>query len=485
MLLRNLSFRYKIPLRATVLVLVTAVLLTAVLVLREREELLRDLDENALMLGNTLVQNLVGPVMQEDVWNVFELIRAPLAGHDERARERLPYAIVVFDRELRVMASSDPARYPVLAEPEALPEFGGLAPWVRAAPQMPSVGAVDIDTDTVGLVLPVIADGVTLGHLALAYSKDGVEARAARLIERSVFYTLALLALILPITWYWGQRMARPLLRLSQTLREVGQRLPDDASLQIEEGGDELGRAGIELRRMVFELRRKDALEREVMLNERLAAVGRLAAGVAHEINNPLGGMLNALDTYKRHGGDPAKLERTLSLIERGLLQIRDTVSALLVEARPSGKPLSWHDFDDLHTLVAAEEAARDVQLAWEVRLPEIELPLPAALVRQVLLNLLLNAFQAVPEGGRVALDAHLEDGLLCVSVVNDGTPIPPERLGHLFEPFTSDRPKGHGLGLWVSYQIVQQLDGHIGVASDDHGTRFTVELPLHFGGHA
>lgn len=482
MLLRNLSFRYKIPLRASVLVLVTAVSLTSVLVLREREELLRDIGENARVLGNTLAQNLVGPVMQDDVWRAFELIRAPLAGQDERAGERLPFAIVLFDRDLRVMASSDPARYPLLADPESLPDFRSIAPWVRSAPQMPSGQALQTDDETVGLVLPVIADGIALAHLALAYSKDGVQARVTRLVERSVFYTLALLALILPITWYWGQRMARPLLRLSQTLREVGQRLPDDASLQVEESGDELGRAGIELRRMVFELRRKDALEREVMLNERLAAVGRLAAGVAHEINNPLGGMLNALDTHKRHGGDPAKLERTLSLIERGLLQIRDTVSALLVEARPSGKSLSWQDFDDLHTLIAAEEADRNVLLEWNVRLPEMELPLPATLVRQVLLNLLLNACQAVPEGGRVALEAHLEDALLCMSVANDGTPIAPERIGHLFEPFSGDRPKGHGLGLWVSYQIVQQLDGHIGVASDQHGTRFTVELPLHPG---
>ncbi|MFN3986051.1 MAG: ATP-binding protein [Rhodocyclaceae bacterium] len=479
LLLRNLSFRYKIPLRASALVLVTAVLLTTVLVAREREELQRDLEENALLLGHTLVQNLVAPVLQDDVWRAFELLRAPLAGSDQRAAERLPFALVLFDRELRVLASSDPARYPLLAEPEALPRFRGVAPWVRASPTLPSARPIEADDNTIALVLPIIADGVTLGHLALGYGKDGVRARAARLVERSVLYTLLLLAFILPITWYWGRRMARPLVKLAGSMGRIGPTLPGDDTLDLEESGDEIGRAGTAFRRMLHELRQKDALEREVMISERLAAVGRLAAGVAHEINNPLGGMLNALDTYKRHG-DAAKLERTLSLIERGLLQIRDTVSALLVEARPSGKPLSAQDFEDVHTLLAADVHQRGVFLEWHIELPPDPMPLAATLVRQVLLNLLLNAVQSTPEGGRVNVHAERHAETLKFSVTNEGPPIPPERIGHLFEPFASDRPRGHGLGLWVSYQIIQQLRGRIAVASDLHGTRFLVELPLH-----
>ena len=476
---RNLSFRYKIALRGSALVLVTALLLTAVLVAREREELRRDLEENAQLLGNTLAQNLVGPIMQDDVWRAFELLRAPLARQDERARERLPFAIVLFDRELRVMASSDPANYPLLAYPEGLPRFGGIAPWVRASPTLPSTRTMQVDADTLALVMPIRADGVIIAHLALGYSDEGVRARSARLIERSLAYTLALLMIILPVTWYWGRRMARPLVQLADSMSRVGATLPTDEQLELEESGDEIGRAGTAFRRMLHTLREKEMLEREVMINERLAAVGRLAAGVAHEINNPLGGMLNAVDTWRRHTDERDQTEKTLSLIERGLLQIRDTVSALLVEVRPSGKSLSRFDFDDIHTLLAADIEHRDVQLTWHVELPSGELPLPASLVRQILLNLLLNAMQATPPAGRVALDASVDGPMLSLAVSNEGEPIPAAQLGELFEPFAGRRPQGHGLGLWVSYQIIQQLHGRISVASDSTSTRFVVELPM------
>lgn len=477
--LKNLSFRYKIALRGSALVVTTAVLLTSVLVAREHEELRRDLDENAVQLGTTLSQNLISPIVQDDVWRAYQLLRAPLATDDSRARERLPTAIVLFDRNLKVLASSSPTRYPLLSDPEALPGFGGVAPWVRASPTLPSTRVIDADEDTIALVMPIVADGVSLAHLALVYSDEGIRARAARLVERSVLYTLGLLALILPITWYWGHRMAQPLVQLADGMSRVGTSLPDEVSLDLEESQDEIGRAGTAFRNMLAVLRQQAALEQEVMVNERLAALGRLAAGVAHEINNPLGGMLNAVDTWRRHGGDRAQIDKTLSMIERGLLQIRDTVSALLVEAKPSGKPLAREDFDDIHTLIASDLSSHGVQLDWTIRLEANVYPLPATLVRQVLLNLLLNAIQAVPAGGRVELDACVERGVLRFEVANEGCPIPPERLGTLFEPLISGRPQGHGLGLWVSYQIVNQLGGRIAVRSDASVTRFIVELPV------
>jgi signal transduction histidine kinase len=332
LILKNLSLRYKIPLRASVLVAVTVILLTAVLVVREQEELRSDLQENALLLSQTLGQNLVTPMLQEDVWRAYELLRTPLLGQDARARERLPFAIVLFDRDWRVLASSEPARYPVLASPEALPGLKGFAPWVRGTqPLPPANGLVNVGVDALGFVSTILADGVVFGHLLLAYSREGISARANRLIVRSILYTLALLGLLLPLTWYWGWRMAQPLIALADSMGKVGKTLPADEDLHLEESNDEVGRAGTAFRQMLQALREKAVLEQEMILNERLAAIGRLTAGVAHEINNPLGGMLNALDTFRRHGGDAAKVGKTLSLMERGLLQIRDTVSAMLV----------------------------------------------------------------------------------------------------------------------------------------------------------
>lgn len=479
LILQNLSFRYKIPLRATVLVVGTVFLLTTLLVVREQQELRRDLQENAVLLGKTLGQNLINPMLQDDVWRAYELLRTPLLGLDERAKQRLPFAIVLFDRDFRVLASSDPARYPVLAYPESLPQLQGFAPWVRGKqPPDPAHTLLEVDAEVLGQVSSVQADGVALGYLLLGYSRAGLRTRALSLVEGAVLYTLALLAVLLPITWYWGWHMAHPLIALADSMGKVGKTLPADTDLHLEESSDEVGQAGTAFRKMLQALREKAALEQEMLLNERLAAIGRLAAGVAHEINNPLGGMLNALDTFKRHGGDAAKVGKTLSLIERGLLQIRDTVSAMLVDVRPSGKPLTRFDFEDVRTLLGTEISKRQAQLEWDIALPDTGLPLPAALVRQVLFNLLLNALQALPQGGKVVVRAAVDAYLLTFSVANEGEPIPNSKMGQLFEPFATGRAEGHGLGLWVSYQIVQQLDGRISVTSDTQGTCFSVALP-------
>lgn len=219
-------------------------------------------------------------------------------------------------------------------------------------------------------------------------------------------------------------------------------------------------------------------LERQMLASERLAAVGRLTAGIAHEINNPLGGMLTAINTWKRHGNQDAVTEKTLSLLERGLSHIRNTVAALLVETKTEDRPLEPADIEDLMILVEAEARTHPIHLTKEGTL-SAPLPLPATRLRQILLNLLLNAVNAAHEGGgkAVLLTLHATDGMFSFSVHNDGRHISEEQMTTLFEPFVGNG-KGHGLGLWIVYQIVRQLDGGILVESDPGHTTFTIEIP-------
>ncbi len=215
-----------------------------------------------------------------------------------------------------------------------------------------------------------------------------------------------------------------------------------------------------------------------MVTSERLAAVGRLAAGVAHEINNPLGGMLNAIDTFKHHGCTDAVTGKTLSLLERGLEQIRETVSALLVETRSESNALTPHDVDDVQTLLQPDAHKKALRITWNNGLSE-PVPLPATPIRQILINLSLNAVQAAPEGAAVDCCIHRDRDRLRIRVGNEGDGIPAGRADRLFEPFVHRNPSGHGLGLWVTYQIVQQLNGEISVKSEAGHTHFTVQLPL------
>ena len=167
-------------------------------------------------------------------------------------------------------------------------------------------------------------------------------------------------------------------------------------------GGDEIGQLGRQFEVMLRELEHKQALEKQMIMADRLASMGRLTAGIAHEINNPLGGMLNAVNTCKRHGNADPITARTISLLERGLLQIKETLGALLVEARIESHALTRDDVEDVRTLVAPEVDRKALALRWDNRVASA-VPLPSTQVRQVLINLLLNAVQAASADGDVA----------------------------------------------------------------------------------
>ena len=131
--------------------------------------------------------------------------------------------------------------------------------------------------------------------------------------------------------------------------------------------------------------------------------------------------MLNAISTYRRQpGGDPSYIDRTMSLLERGLTQIRETV-ALLVEARLESRALTPHDIEDVHTLMLPNVQGKHIKLDWQNQVTE-PLPLPSTEVRQILLNLLLNAVDAAREHGRVTSAVTPNGGNeLNVRIENDG----------------------------------------------------------------
>lgn len=320
--------------------------------------------------------------------------------------------------------------------------------------------------------------GTRLGTLVLVYSRAALDSMFVRNALGGVLLGLIVLGVLLPMNWYWGKRMATPLVRVAQRMDDIQSRLPEHLEPELYDYRDELGHLFEAYNRMVEALRQKAALERGMLSAERLAAIGRLTAVMAHEINNPLAGMLTALDTLKHRGDLDERGLRTLGLIERGLLQVRDTVAALLIEARPQKRDLGRQDLEDVRTLMQPAALKRGVQLEIRMDIPQT-VHAPSGLLRQVLINLLNNAVQGAPSGGWVRCRVAASGGRLELDVINSGDPIPPERLEHLFEPFVSYREGGLGLGLWVTYQLVAQMEGRIDVLCEDQTVRFAVAIPI------
>lgn len=473
---RDLSYRFKIPFSVSVVILVTALIISAVLVVRSYQYLRQDLVTGAESLGKTLSRALLPVMLHDELWQAYEIAVTPFdkPGDLDNAQK----VILVLDSRQQIYAASHPRLFRTLDPLAAVgPSYRTLSDVIALNRSTQPFVVEDVVPGHIAVAVPIVSeDGSRLGTLLLQYDEALFLPRFWSSVRQVGLSTLMVLAVLMPLGWYAGNRMVIPLMSLARAMRRVGSEPPAKVRAGLYLGGDEIGQLGRQFEVMLRELEHKQALEKQMIMADRLASMGRLTAGIAHEINNPLGGMLNAVNTCKRHGNADPITARTISLLERGLLQIKETLGALLVEARIESHALTRDDVEDVRTLVAPEVDRKALALRWDNRVASA-VPLPSTQVRQVLINLLLNAVQAASADGDVACSVRQEPARLCIDITNDGRPLSAEQLEHLFEPFISET--GTGLGLWVVYQITRQLGGEIRVSNGPPMTRFEVQIPL------
>ena len=224
--------------------------------------------------------------------------------------------------------------------------------------------------------------------------------------------------------------------------------------------------------------------QRQIFHAERLAAIGRLASGVAHEVNNPLNGIRSCLFAIRQEPENGVQTAEYLGLIEEGIGTIEGIVQKLLGFARKSRGNVPVDLNDEIGAVLSLlayrlEEKGVDVTEALAPDLPSVRGE--ASLVQEVLMNLVLNAFDAVASGGRITVRTAREGVFVRVDVEDDGCGISEDDLPKVFEPFftTKEPGKGTGLGLSVAQRIVEVHGGSIAVTSRaGGGSRFTVRLP-------
>ncbi len=251
-------------------------------------------------------------------------------------------------------------------------------------------------------------------------------------------------------------------------------------------GADEVGSLAEKFRilckRHVANQQELDRTREQVIHNEKMAAVGRLAAGVAHEINNPLSGMLNCLKAMEENPADRELHHRYQELLAKGLKRVGKIVRQLLNFGR-SG-PLKLQQ-------VQVDELVRECCQLLEIGLKKIDLELDLSLerpiavdvdaVKQVVVNLGLNAIQAMPDGGILTVRSRDAGGSIQLEIEDTGAGIPAELLPNIFDPFftTKEVGEGSGLGLSVTYNLVRKMKGSITVESEiGKGSCFRVEIP-------
>jgi signal transduction histidine kinase len=327
------------------------------------------------------------------------------------------------------------------------------------------------------------------GILILIYPAEQVASEIAR--ARRPFSGVVVVGLVLvAVLGVWiAHTITRPLERLAGRAREVGaghlagasasgSPAGDPAGGPERRAGDEIDQLAVSFDRMVEGLRR---YQENLLRSEKLAVAGRMAAGIAHEIRNPLAAMRMTVDLHLREELD-AEHRQSLDLLRTEIGRIDEAVGELMDLANPAPPRREPTDLNAIveEVLALVQPQASHQGIAVERRpgeLPRIEAD--RRRLRRVVLNLVLNAIQAMPARGTltVATSTTPAGTGVRLEVSDTGPGIPPELRERIFDPFITGKVAGTGLGLAVTKRIVEEHGGAIGFETGEGGTTFRVEL--------
>ncbi len=327
-----------------------------------------------------------------------------------------------------------------------------------------------------GDLIVAVATQVERGQAAWVIKRVGSAAGPTGWPRRLWYGALAFSALlgIAAVAGIWLALRAG-IARIAAGLR----RLEEDFDYRLPPIGGEFGEIARAVNRMA---ERRRLLEAELRRQDRLAALGKVVAGVAHEIRNPLNSLRLTLELlerrWKRGAATGGEIREALGEIER----LDGILARLLAFGRPASAERRPQDVAALARQAAAMVQEQAQRKGVTVVPPpvggELVAEVDGAQIVQVMLNLLLNAIQASPEGGVVEIRAERCGERVCLSVTDHGPGIPEEIRPHIFDPFFTTRPEGSGLGLAVSREIVTAHGGALELDPGPDGTTFRVVLP-------
>lgn len=330
------------------------------------------------------------------------------------------------------------------------------------------------------------AESASLGAIHMSVNLTGeMESARKRLLVRIGLLLVAWVALAAVMFRLRDAVIGRPLARIEDVVRSITRhRRRDSDTSDLESLAGRLNKA---IRSLLEEQKRREAsMHRQFARAEQMAALGELAAGLTHEIRNPLAGVSSALQLLRSEEADPASdsarlLDQTLGELNRA----SSTLDRLLRLARPEPPVKSTVDLAalarDVARLFEPRLRGRNVSLAVEAQSDPPALRLDRGQMTQLLLNLLTNSAQAVGDGGAISVRlAPFPDGDgVILSVSDDGAGIPAEQLEKIWEPFFTTKDEGTGLGLPICRQIAELHGGTITVESaPGEGTTVLVLLP-------
>lgn len=466
---RSWSLSLKVPFLVAALMLIISATISDRVLSRLGQTQEVQLQQLASTYLDGLSSSMLASVVRDDVWEVFDIL--------DQSRNQYEgvnvHWTIVADQNGSIVASSDPVQFPSQSD---IPQ--------KFVNRFQTNQFMDIDK----------VGGTALLHRVLTYQGKQIGQIVAEidigklLAERNgVFWTLiatnSLLTLLLALV---GFAVVRRMLRPVAVLAEHFETSTQSAMTLIEP--DLIAKQSTEFRKLfnrfnelTLAIGERETLAIQLAEEEKVASLGRLASGMAHEINNPLGGMFNALDALKNHGANLDVRSRSIRLIDNGLRGIRDLVRSTLTSYRAdrSHRNLTANDLDDLRLLIKPEARERGLHLQWNVASFETS-AIGAVPVRDAVLNLLINACRASPEGREVGFDARMEGEVFIAEISDSGPGLPSNILEYIERKGAGSAPLDNrsGLGLWIVKRLCDEMNGGLSIVkSTETGTIIRLQV--------
>jgi two-component system NtrC family sensor kinase len=477
----RLGLRTKFFLYSNTVIVVTMGLAGLLAVVHERQSSYRAIESRGRSVTEALAIPITDALMYEQLGLVSEggLIDDYISEMTAHNRDLVRYVIVTDPNNIVTYTN----RWELLGKPFTR----GLGAGAKSEGTQVEMLTSERGERVLEVRTPLRIASRSWGGLAVGFSLAPVVSEVQSVAKRAALIALLLMLGNSILTAVYVETLISPILHLHQTMKRAGEG-DLDARAHVRRA-DEVGELAEAFNRMMDEIKEnkeRDARRQAQLAHtEKMVAVGTLAAGVAHEVNNPLAGILTCIETIRANPEDAEQRTRYLGLIQSGIERIEHTVLNLLDFSRPRESlfaPTSLnHNLQHVAELVEFQARKNGVEVVFDLDPSGAVVQADHFQIEQLLLNLVLNAIQAMPKGGTLTLRTRAESDKTVAEIADTGVGIPPEIRHRIFNPFFTTRGvgQGTGLGLSVSYGIAQAHGGVILVESEvGQGSRFTVVLP-------
>lgn len=454
----------------------------AVVVIQDWNRFNNELGVKALLLSEFVAITAPKAMLRNDYWQTYLSLKNMASRSSGTKDNHEIITAMILDAEGRVQAHLYPAENPIGLpfSPDNTGEQNFLQYAMSAKkPIVLSSGGFAKTSFQEGIV-PLFYGQKYLGVVRVRLS---VVPLYEKIINTTLIVLLSVVCFVIigsTLGTIVSRRMISPLTAITKGLENVGRgEMASFTPIPIRER-DEIGRLSATFNQIMAELAEKKMLEEEIAMSEKLVALGRITAGVAHEVNNPLAGLINCIDTLRKHPDDKVLIERYLPIIDQGLHKIKDIVHNLLVGLKfeENNESVEIEHINKLYDLIQAEIGDRDITLIWENNAAKNLLV--SEKLDQIVYNLLKNALEILNNKGTIIFAMYQVGQHIALEISDNGPGIPASIRNQLFDPFFTTKSNGTGLGLWIVYRLVQSMKGIIEVKSKvGEGTTFIVTIPI------